>query len=512
MKKIIIMVSLALALVGLVVSTSCSPSKTPTITTNSLSEGTEGQSYSQTLQVHGGTPPYTWFAMATLPPGLQLDPLSGVISGTPLAGWGPAFVSFQVTDHTGMGSEKQLLITVHPTTTTASTTLSPQTTSTTAIPISFVTTTVALSIAQTISPTTSPTTTSLTTGGPIGYNVVSITSGPDDNLWFTEPDSEKIGEISPVSDVITEYNVPELMPNLEGIAAGSDGNIWFTESAGETGIIGKISPATGMITEYNLPHNYRPNSIVAGPDGSLWFSSSGGYEIGNINPATDVLTLYSFSTTGGGPEAMAFGPDGNLWFTESASGNFVTKIGKFSPKTGSVTEYTVPTSNAELEDMSIGPDGNLWFTEEQGKIAKISPETGNITEYNVPTSPQKTLGGIASSSDGNVWFTETTELINNIGKISPATGIITEYNVLTSGQLNGITAGPDGSCGSLTEALVRSIASLLQQVSLTNILFLNENANRRNINHSIDGTLFERTEFCLHKTIMVGCQLRSARK
>ena len=234
------MASLTLALIALILSTSCSTSKTPTITTNSLPEGTEDVAYFQTLEVHGGTPPYTWFAMATLPPGLQLDPLSGVFSGTPLAGWGPAFVSFQVTDHTGMGSEKQLLITVNPTTTTASTTLSPQTTSTTAIPISFVTTTVTLSIAQTISPTTLPTATSL--GGPIGYKLVSITIGTDGNLWFTEADSEKIGEISPVSDVITEYNVSELMPNIEGIAAGSDGNIWIIESAAKTGIIGKISP------------------------------------------------------------------------------------------------------------------------------------------------------------------------------------------------------------------------------------------------------------------------------
>jgi len=89
-----------------------------------LPEGTEGVAYSQTLKVHGGTPPYTWFAMATLPPGLRLDPLSGVILGTPLAGWGPAFVSFQVTDHTGMGSEKQLLITVNPTTVSTTTTTS----------------------------------------------------------------------------------------------------------------------------------------------------------------------------------------------------------------------------------------------------------------------------------------------------------------------------------------------------------------------------------------------------
>jgi hypothetical protein len=115
---------LSLTLVGLILSTSCSPSKTPTIITNSLPEGTEGAAYSQTLQVHGGTPPYTWFAMAALPPGLQLDPLIGVISGTPLAGWGPAFVPFQVADHTGMGSEKQLLITVHPTTASTTTTKS----------------------------------------------------------------------------------------------------------------------------------------------------------------------------------------------------------------------------------------------------------------------------------------------------------------------------------------------------------------------------------------------------
>jgi hypothetical protein len=91
MKKIIIMVSLTLALIGLILSTSCTPSKTSTIATNSLPEGTEGQAYSQTLQVHGGIPPYTWFAMATLPPGLRLDPLSGVISGTPLAGWGASY-------------------------------------------------------------------------------------------------------------------------------------------------------------------------------------------------------------------------------------------------------------------------------------------------------------------------------------------------------------------------------------------------------------------------------------
>ena len=40
--------------------------------------------YSQTVQATGGVIPYTWsLASGTLPPGLGLNPATGVISGTP---------------------------------------------------------------------------------------------------------------------------------------------------------------------------------------------------------------------------------------------------------------------------------------------------------------------------------------------------------------------------------------------------------------------------------------------
>ncbi len=41
-----------------------------------------GQSYAQTMVASGGTPPYQWSA-SSLPPGLAIDPASGIISGTP---------------------------------------------------------------------------------------------------------------------------------------------------------------------------------------------------------------------------------------------------------------------------------------------------------------------------------------------------------------------------------------------------------------------------------------------
>src|SRR6185437_13734582 len=68
------------------------------ITTSALASATSGTAYSQTLQVSGGTPAYTWsIASGSLPAGLILAP-TGTISGTPTASGSSAFTA-AVTDH-----------------------------------------------------------------------------------------------------------------------------------------------------------------------------------------------------------------------------------------------------------------------------------------------------------------------------------------------------------------------------------------------------------------------------
>src|ERR1017187_1924797 len=52
------------------------------IATTSLSGGTSGSTYSVTLAGRGGTPPYTWTASGN-PPGLAINPATGVLSGIP---------------------------------------------------------------------------------------------------------------------------------------------------------------------------------------------------------------------------------------------------------------------------------------------------------------------------------------------------------------------------------------------------------------------------------------------
>ena len=72
----------------------------PNITTRTLPNGTFRQSYNQTLQVLGGTPPFAWSFTGTLPPGLDIRNATGEITGTASA-IGTFNFTPQVVDATG---------------------------------------------------------------------------------------------------------------------------------------------------------------------------------------------------------------------------------------------------------------------------------------------------------------------------------------------------------------------------------------------------------------------------
>ena len=93
---------------GVMVTDSCKPSAlsqsatltlvvTPSalvITSSSLTSGTSGVAYAQTLSATGGTPAYTWsITSGSLPAGLNLAATTGVISGTPTASGTSSFTA-----------------------------------------------------------------------------------------------------------------------------------------------------------------------------------------------------------------------------------------------------------------------------------------------------------------------------------------------------------------------------------------------------------------------------------
>ncbi|HUN37855.1 MAG TPA: putative Ig domain-containing protein [Trebonia sp.] len=82
----------------------------PTLSNPAPASGQTGVAYSNGLAVTGGTAPYTWSVSAgSLPPGLSLNPTTGVISGTPTA-VGLYTFTVQVTDAFGLTATQTLSI------------------------------------------------------------------------------------------------------------------------------------------------------------------------------------------------------------------------------------------------------------------------------------------------------------------------------------------------------------------------------------------------------------------
>ena len=131
-------------------------------------------------------------------------------------------------------------------------------------------------------------------------SIISLTTGPDGNVWFDVGDSS---------------------------------NITSGPTTGQT-IIGNVTPA-GVVTEFPpIPvpagDSGGPGTIVSGPGGDLWFS----YTVNNSNHqwqnfigrvTTDgAITLFpisSFSSKELSGFSLAAGADGNLWFAEGTGSN-----------------------------------------------------------------------------------------------------------------------------------------------------------------------------------------------
>ena len=108
-----------------------------------------------------------------------------------------------------------------------------------------------------------------------------------------------------------------------------------------------------------------------------------------------------------------------------------------------IGEFRLPFPG-DLGAIAAGSDGNMWFTvssDEDSQIGRITP-FGSISGFRTPTFNSQPLG-IAAGLDGNTWFTET--FVDKIGKITPS-GIITEFAIPTPGAFPAyIAAGRDGN-------------------------------------------------------------------
>jgi virginiamycin B lyase len=260
---------------------------------------------------------------------------------------------------------------------------------------------------------------------PYRFCMDGITTGPDGNVWFTEPIKGKIGRLDPSTGIITEFSI------LGGgfplrITAGSDGNLWFADNG--TSSVGRITPL-GAITEFAIP-NQDPNAgahagdpnyaygvnpgITAGSDGNLWFNEEAGVcnppiscgatfdEIGRITTSGTVLAGYPIATSSN-VQSLTAGVDGNVWFAEAnasdAQGNFAPgmQVGRLTPS-GDLTEFVTPTAASGPFDITRGGDGQIWFSERFSASGAI----GTVHDFEFATGGTFAIGDANSAVGASV--------------------------------------------------------------------------------------------------------------
>ena len=255
---------------------------------------------------------------------------------------------------------------------------------------------------------------------------LSITTGPDGALWFTNSGNDSIGRIT-TSGAVTNYMGGGVSIPL-GITLGPDGALWFTNLGNNS--IGRIT-TSGSVTNYTDSSISSPQAISVGPDGALWFANAGNGSIGRITTGGSVTnyTDSSIST----PRGITTGPDGDLWFTNDGNNS----IGRITTG-GSVTNYT-DSSIANPQAITTGPDDALWFANDgNDSIGRITT-SGAVTHYTgVGISVPR---GITTGPDGALWFTNGN---GSIGRIT-ASGSVTNYTGTGIANSQGITTGPDGA-------------------------------------------------------------------
>jgi streptogramin lyase len=201
-------------------------------------------------------------------------------------------------------------------------------------------------------------------------NPLGLVDRLDGNIWYVANGSSRVGFQGISSGVAGETSIPTANSGPFGIATAPDNNLYYTESA--TDKIGRIADLFTAQSEISLTAGTVPESIVRGPDGNLWFAEFGSNKIGRLSPNSFSVTgEFPTLTPNSGPTGITVGQDGALWFTETG----LDKIGRITTG-GTVTEYTSPISGLGLRGIAVAPDGSLWFAEpgtglNPGRIGKL---------------------------------------------------------------------------------------------------------------------------------------------
>ena len=257
------------------------------------------------------------------------------------------------------------------------------------------------------------------------------------HIWVAEPGCDPkpicqsafpsyIGEYT-TSDftLVQNYLEPSGFSSPLFVAVDSTGHIWFTEP--NSNAIGRLTPgSTPNWEQWTIPTaNAIPYDLVVDKHGNIWFTEHGASQIGFFSTSTHTFVETPTPTAGSDPYGITLAGSEKIWFAE----NTVPKIGSFTfTASGSINikEHTfstvsnpAPTAHLITSDHS----GNIWYSEGfAGQIGEWIPSQGTYTNIVVSTASFTHISGISVDSKNRIWFDDSLNAV--VGYYDPSAGTI----------------------------------------------------------------------------------------
>lgn len=256
---------------------------------------------------------------------------------------------------------------------------------------------------------------------PTGYtSPLFIAVDKNGFLWFTEPNSDAIGEYDPQSGSWNQWPLKKGAIPYD-LVFDRQGNLWFTEYG--TNSIGFLNTQTRTLVDNSTPTpNSTPYGIVMAPDGTLWFTENedGLGQIGSFTPTTSgKITINEHKVVAQRPHLITTDKAGNIWYSDGFSGF----IGVFNPRTGTSNQFLVysgtctPTSctGTHISGIAVDTQGHIWFTDSLSqRVGYLIPSSGQVVARTLKTNNAHPYDGLAIDSSNRVWFTDQFGLMLNL--------------------------------------------------------------------------------------------------
>jgi virginiamycin B lyase len=250
---------------------------------------------------------------------------------------------------------------------------------------------------------------------PGGYSSpLFVTLDKDGHIWFTQPNSDTIGEFDPQNKIWNQWSVKRGSIPYD-LTFDTHGNIWFTEYSANN--IGFFNPYTHTLVENPVPTAHSdPYGITVDPKGKIWFAENriGVEQIGSFTPTSSgTIKITEYAVGALRPHLITTDSAGDIWY----SGGYTGYIGEFNPTTGSRNNFFVslgPCSNSvtcartHISGIQVDSKGNVWFIDSiSQRVGYLIPSTGEVVAQTleIAENPHPDDGLTVDSSD-RVWFTE----------------------------------------------------------------------------------------------------------